>query len=419
MATLLRKARRRALMKRWWEARRDGFVPDADVASDEACEIDPTPTPRPVTVELGPPSSAALPSSLDRFEPAARPPHRRFAAAFAAMLLLVAGVIALTGAPRDAVKPTASQPAPRAVTPAALVVAAPATDVAPVAVAPKAVPAGPRADAHINRDFYGHVPGGVLFVPKTFSSEDGAYDLYLHFHGNTRVVLESAEYAGLNAVVAVVNLGINSAPYLNAYEEPGSFERLLESVDRAVAERGLEHPHLRRLAVGSWSGGYGAVSRIFERGKKGTEKLDAALVLDGIHCGFLEENPSALNVRIIAPFLDAAKRAAQGDFLFSITHSEITPIGYAGTYLTAAYLLEAVHGQRGEPQSAPEHVQLRAAEGAVSKKLEKHMDPLYDATVGGFHVRGYRGNTPEHHMAHLLQMGATVMPELVARWSKP
>jgi len=31
-------------------------------------------------------------------------------------------------------------------------------------------------------------------------------------------------------------------------------------------------------------------------------------------------------------------------------------------------------------------------------------------------VRGYRGNTPEHHMAHLLQMGATVMPELAERW---
>ncbi len=31
-------------------------------------------------------------------------------------------------------------------------------------------------------------------------------------------------------------------------------------------------------------------------------------------------------------------------------------------------------------------------------------------------VRGYRGETPEHHMAHLLQMGATVLPELASRW---
>ncbi len=278
-----------------------------------------------------------------------------------------------------------------------------------------AAPAGPRADAHVNRDGYGHIPGGVVFVPSTFSSADGSYDLYLHFHGNTRVVLESAEYAGLNAIVAVVNLGVNSAPYLDAYEMPGTYERTLAAVARALGERGLVGARLHRVAIGSWSGGYGAVSRILER-ESSLETLDAVLVLDGIHCGFLDENPKALNTRIISPFLAGAKRAAEGKMLFSITHSEIDPGTYAGTNLTASYLLDAVHGTRGEPQAAPEHVQLHAAEGAVARRLEKRMEPTSEATVGSFHVRGYRGNTPEHHMAHLLQMGATVMPELAQRW---
>jgi hypothetical protein len=169
------------------------------------------------------------------------------------------------------------------------------------------------------------------------------------------------------------------------------------------------------VAVGSWSGGYGAVSRILEH-DEGTGALDAVLVLDGIHCGYLEEDPKALNVRIISPFLAGARRAAVGDFLFSITHSEIDPGTYAGTEVTAGYLLDAVHSRREAPGPAPEHLQLRAAAGAVAKRLEKRMEPTYEATVGTFHVRGYRGNTPEHHMAHLLQMGATVMPELAARW---
>ena len=277
-------------------------------------------------------------------------------------------------------------------------------------------PARARADVRVQRDGYAHIPGGVLYVPETFASADGAYDLYLHFHGNVRVVRESAERAGLNAVVAVVNLGTNSAPYLDGYAVPTSYEDLLASIDRAVLARGLDSPHRRRVALGSWSGGYGAVSRILEHGR-GLESLDAVLVLDGIHCGFSEENPRALNTRILSPFLDATRRAAQGKILFSITHSDIDPIAYAGTSLTAGYLLDVVRGQRGEPASAaPEHLQLRAAEGAVSKALEKGMEPLSEATVGTFHVRGYRGNTPEHHMAHLLQMGATVMPELVARW---
>jgi hypothetical protein len=273
-------------------------------------------------------------------------------------------------------------------------------------------PEPPSADAHLEREGFGHIPGGVVFVPSTFSSKDGAYDLYLHFHGNTKVVLESAEYAGLNAIVAVVNLGVNSAPYLDAYELQGSFERTLGAVGRALGDRGLEHGHLRRVAVGSWSGGYGAVSRLLDRN---ANALDAVLVLDGIHCGFLEDG-KALNVLVISPFLRGAKRAAEGKLLFSITHSEIDPGSYAGTYLTAGYLLDAVHGTRGEPLGVPEHVQLKSAEGAVSKKLEKRMEPLYEARVGSFHVRGYHGNSPEHHMAHLFQMGATVLPELVERW---
>jgi hypothetical protein len=419
MATFLLRAKRRARALRWQRGvRRDAaFLPEPD-AFVEGCEIDPTPTPRPVTVDVLPAAIAApappAPPLLGRYPAQAHAPgRRRLAVAVTAMMLFVAGVIGVTGTPRAEAEagPAAPPPAPPAEP-------APVLPVAPAPLpAPPAAPPAPRADARINRDYYGHVPGGVVFVPTTFSSADGAYDLYLHFHGNTRVVLESAEHAGLNAVVAVINLGVNSAPYLDAYEGPGSFERLLDSVDHAVAERGLAHPGLRRLAVGSWSGGYGAVSRLFELGRRAMDKLDAALVLDGIHCGYLEENPRALNVRIISPFLDAARRSAEGQFLFSITHSEITPPGYAGTELTAGYLLGAVHGHRGPPQPAPEHLQLRAAEGAVARKLEKGMEPLSEATVGSFHVRGYRGNTPEYHMAHLLQMGATVMPELVARWA--
>ncbi len=44
------------------------------------------------------------------------------------------------------------------------------------------------------------------------------------------------------------------------------------------------------------------------------------------------------------------------------------------------------------------------------------MIPTTEASVGELHVRGFRGNTPEHHMAHLLQMASTVLPELVERW---
>jgi hypothetical protein len=284
-----------------------------------------------------------------------------------------------------------------------------------VAAAPIEAPEEEAADAHLDRSNYASIPGGVLFFPKTFSSKDGTYDLYLHFHGNTRVVEESAEHAGLNALVAVVNLGINSAPYQDGYAVPGTYEGLLGSIDRQAGVKGLKNPHVRRIALSSWSGGYGALSTILEQ-RKGTDPLDSIVVLDGIHCGFLDGGPRGLNSRLLMPFEAAAKKAAKGDWFFTITHSEIDPIEYAGTELTSSYLLDVVGGKRGPGSPAPEHVSLKAAEGAVSKKLEKHMEPTTEARVGSFHVRGYKGNTPEHHMAHLLQMASTVMPEIVERW---
>ena len=394
-------------------ARRQQLQPGHDAAP----ESEPTPTPRPVAVDL---PGAAAAGARPAPKPAAMRPSRRlvrFLQAFLALALVGTVALAVTGRSRTATEALRlhAWPSFAAAAYAAVPEAESAHAMLSALADPPAEPPGPRADAHLTRAGYGHIPGGVLFVPSSFSSDDGVYDLYLHFHGNTRVVNESAEVAGLNAIVAVVNLGVNSAPYLDAYEEPGSYDRLLASIDRAVGERGLEHPRRGRVAIGSWSGGYGAVSRILEVGPA-IESLDAVLVLDGIHCGFLDENPRALNARIIAPFLIGARRAAEGKMLFSITHSEIDPVVYAGTYLTAGYLLDAVHGARGEPQAAPDHVKLRAAEGAVSKKLEKWMEPTSDTTVGSFHVRGYRGNTPEHHMAHLLQMGATVLPELASRW---
>ncbi|WP_437279504.1 hypothetical protein WME90_02810 [Sorangium sp. So ce375] len=285
--------------------------------------------------------------------------------------------------------------------------------------APATLPPSPATPPPaIRHDGYASIRGGVLFTPETFRPTGSSYDLLLHFHGNTQLVRESAEVAGLNAAVAVINLGIGSGAYEDFYATPGVYESLLADIDRALAQRGLPTPRLRRVALSSWSAGYGAVAKILEL-RRGTETLDAILVTDGIHCGFVPEQPSGLNPLQLASFARSAQLAASGQLLFTITHSEIDPIAYASSSATASYLLDAAaghHVERSPASDAPPHLRLRAAEGAVSKKLEKQMIPTTEASVGKLHVRGFRGNTPEHHMAHLLQMASTVLPELVTRW---
>ncbi|MFS8066721.1 MAG: hypothetical protein ACMG6S_10150, partial [Byssovorax sp.] len=266
-----------------------------------AAELDSTPTPVPVAVDI--PFEALLleaarePAEPERYVDAPAPRRGRMHVAAAALTLVGLAALGAAGASRLLASPAVSRPTILAAL-AAQVHVVPLEDLAPEPsedAPPSAdvAPARARADVRVQRDGYAHIPGGVLYVPDTFASADGAYDLYLHFHGNVRVVRESAERAGLNAVVAVVNLGTNSAPYLDGYAVPTSYEDLLASIDRAVLARGLESPHRRRVAVGSWSGGYGAISRILEHGR-GLESLDAILVLDGIHCGFAPEAPRAL-----------------------------------------------------------------------------------------------------------------------------
>lgn len=272
-------------------------------------------------------------------------------------------------------------------------------------------------EPRLRRDGHVSIPGGILVLPDSFQPKDGQYDLLIHFHGNTAVVRESAEVAGLDAAVAIINLGIGSLPYEESYAVPGTYEELLGLVNRGLKERGLKDAHLRRVALSGWSAGYGAISTILQVRRK-QERLDAVLVFDGIHCGF---EGGGLNPRQLKPFVDVATRAQRGELLFGMTHSAIDPIAYASTTMTADYLLAklgAPREKRDAAKDAPEYVHLDAMEGAVSKSLERTMEPTGEARTGNVHVIGYRGETKEHHMAHLFQMSKTLLPELVARWSK-
>lgn len=276
-----------------------------------------------------------------------------------------------------------------------------------------------RCDEQVDRAGYTSIRGGVFFVPKTFSSRDGSYDLLVHFHGNVKVVLESLERSKLNAVLAVINLGTGSAPYQDAYAVPGAYETLLSDVQSALRTRGLASPRLRRVALSSWSAGYGAIGSVLTW-REGRDPLDALLVLDGIHVGWMPGGETELMKQKMTAFIEAAHVAASGEMLFTITCSQIDPPGYAGSRRTANFLLGVgeEHGDLiAEELQTPRVLKLKSMVGAVAKEDERALIPVRDVHVGLLHVREYEGQRRGDHMAHLFQMGATVLPELVERWS--
>jgi hypothetical protein len=204
-----------------------------------------------------------------------------------------------------------------------------------------------RADAALSRERRSPISGGLLMLPPAFSSADGRYDLLLHLHGNTDLVEESVAFSGLNAVLVIMNLGTGSGPYEDRFANPGVLPEIIDRAQALMEKRGLVHPTLRRLALSGWSAGYGGVLKVLEQPALAA-RVDAVLLMDGIHVGYQPESHELLLDRL-APFTRFAKEAVEGRRLFSITHTHIVPMGnYAGTRETTDALLRLV-GVAREP----------------------------------------------------------------------
>lgn len=290
----------------------------------------------------------------------------------------------------------------------------------PIATPPAAAAATAerRADASLDRKGRSPVAGGLLFIPESFTSADGAYDLVIHFHGNTELVKESLYATKLNTVVLIMNLGIGSAVYEDRFAYTGMFPEILDRIRTTLTKRGLRDASLRHLALTAWSAGYGAIARILDQPAL-VEKVNAVLLLDSPHVGFSTGTHELCPGRL-APFERFAKQAVEGNKLFSITHSNITPNGdYGSTRATSNAILKHVGATRtpgGEATTVPT---LAAVDGVLPKKSLLALVPDTEAHLGGLHVRGYAGDQAEQHIMHLVQMSVTALPDLIRYWSMP
>jgi hypothetical protein len=59
---------------------------------------------------------------------------------------------------------------------------------------------------------------------------------------------------------------------------------------------------------------------------------------------------------------------------------------------------------------------LHSIDGVIAKKLLRPLEPEATAQKEGLIVRAFAGDQPEDHVAHLVHMAVTVLPDLVAWW---
>jgi hypothetical protein len=246
-----------------------------------------------------------------------------------------------------------------------------------------------------------------------FASNDGQFDLVVHFHGGTDLVAESFGTVGLDAALVVLNVGMTADSYKQRIWSAKPFTDLVERAEQTMRTRGLRDASVRRVALSAFSAGFGAVERILDS-KGASDSIDAVLLLDGIHTAYVGHHE--LDTVRLEPFVNFARAAARNEKLFVITHSEIRTIEYASTSETTDYLLNVLGIQRELGGETPAMPDLAAMGGPSSRRNLRALEPLSHGERGGFRVRGYAGEGPENHMSHLNQMSTTALPMLAERW---
>jgi hypothetical protein len=224
-------------------------------------------------------------------------------------------------------------------------------------------------------------------------------DVVIHFHGAHVTTIPRYVASGLNAVLVIINKGIGSGAYSDALALRSNVDDLIERTQNAMAEQcGLEDATISRLALSSWSAGYGAVEQ-FLRWRP--ERVDAVLLADGLHVGFTDRERRKVDTARLEVFTRFAEKAARGEKLMAITHSGIEPTEYAGTPETALALSEAVHAPTW-PVASSNH----------------GMWQLTAARRGQFYVEGYGGADKAAHAHHLYSIGKTSFARLREYWER-
>ncbi len=229
---------------------------------------------------------------------------------------------------------------------------------------------------------------------------DGKFDVVFHFHGHEPIRKEWVQVMDRTVLVAVT-LGVSSAPYVQAFSSPHRFERLVKSVEKAVATHiGKKTAKARKIGLSAWSAGYGALLRILDQ-PYGKRVVDTAVVLDGMHSSYIRGRASATQ---LGPFIRFAERAAQGKRFMFVSHSSIIPPGYASSTETANLLL---HEIGGKPSAAK----------------PRRGDPMGLELLSRFsrrdlHVRGFAGNDKMDHCAHIGLFRDILRVHVKRRWEQ-
>ena len=223
---------------------------------------------------------------------------------------------------------------------------------------------------------------GELYVPDFFkASVNGTNDLVLFFHGAAWCAEQNFCDARKNAVL----VSISHSNYAALFADTKKFPALLDEITRALAKRNVSSHGIGKICLASFSGGYPAVREILKHAEfRG--KISDVVLADSLYALRANGKSNQLDSAALAPFLDFARRAADGRCTFWFSHLFPPEEKYRDntTTLAANYLIKQLHVERRD----------------ANARNSRGVRILYRADKGNFHVLGYAGMTNQDHFEH-------------------
>ena len=218
--------------------------------------------------------------------------------------------------------------------------------------------------------------------------------LFFNFHTAAYVTHHAAESCGVDLIGVTINLGGGSSAYNAPFVDSTVFPRLLNAVDSVLRSRNVE-ARWNRIAVAGFSAGYGAVRRLLSQ-PENRDRIDAALLLDGIHAGYLPDRVvlaegGRIDSTNLEAFLSFARETMNTGSTkrFMITHSEVFPGTFVSTTESTDWLIAAL-GLKRTP---------------VLRWGPLGMQQTSEVKAGKFAILGFAGNSGIDHGDHLHGVG--------------
>jgi hypothetical protein len=236
---------------------------------------------------------------------------------------------------------------------------------------------------------------GRLTWPRALaSSSAGEVPLVIHLHGDEPVRRELIE-SGAAFALLTVTLPVSES-YAPLFNGPNRYRALVTDAEQLLSKRLGRAVTASKVVLSAWSAGFvGIESALFQADGK---DVDAVVLIDGLHAP--RKDRAAFEAQL-KPFVEYARRAADGQRFMFISHSSIDPPDFASTTECVHYLLGA----------------LGVAPRAVKRSDRFGLDLVEFFSQGELHVRGYAGNGKPDHCAQLALL-RDVYRLLGQRWSK-